>query len=731
MPKKTFPLRALTVFFVCTITTLVLGVNTFMHIQTFNASFFLAEQQRSKALAQAILEDVDRLGLAMSIDDMAGLLARHCYQLYELNKEDGITSIFVLSQDATIIAHSDTSIESDSKIESKVIINALHNKSVNTVIDKAVLYTLIPIGFKSNAFIVVGWNRSNFDAAVRRLLLSSLVLFFISAIVASIISWLLLSYVFKQLDSARCAAESATNAKSSFLANMSHDIRTPMNAIIGLSRLLQETELTEKQRNYLEIIHASGRSLLGIVNDILDFSKIEADKVEIESLPISIKKIVNEVYCITHLQASEKKIDFKVYIAPDIPENLLGDSLRLTQVLLNLLNNAIKFTSKGMIVLEVQLIAKESKQVSLRFSVRDSGIGISKEQAARLFTAFTQADNSTTRKYGGTGLGLVICQRLIALMGGKIALESSEGRGSCFYFTLPFKIDTAKLKLANLQEVSISEKKAKMNASYLKGKKVLLIDDNFINQMVAREILESYGIQTVTGSNGIDAVKLVLSGDETFDLVLMDVQMPEMDGYEACRTIRQNKKYEALPIIALTAHALEEEKQKCLNAGMNDHLAKPIEPDYLLQILLQWIPESGTLEEVKTVEATDDEAQSTNKVYTDYIYSISEIDADRVLTRLSGDSEFFVSLLKEFKRTWSDAYERLYKCIESGDVEKARAVAHSLHGVAGTLGMMNVMNLAFKIEKAILNKENSETQKDIEELKIHLDSILESLTKLP
>ena len=392
------------------------------------------------------------------------------------------------------------------------------------------------------------------------------------------------------LRKAKEQAEAAAKTKSMFLANMSHEIRTPMNAIIGMAHLCLRTELNAKQRDYVQKIHGAGISLLGILNDILDFSKIEAGKLEMEAIGFTLDEVLGSVSTLVGSRAHDKGLELLFHAPGDVPQHLVGDPLRLEQILINLLNNAIKFTEHGQISVAVRLVAQVGKRVRLRFDVRDTGIGMSPEQSARLFRAFTQADGSITRKYGGTGLGLTICKRLVELMGGAIGVESRPGAGSTFSFTARFDLgELAPFAPAPADAPSAGE--TDRPRVRLDGARILLAEDNDVNQQIATELLRGAGARVTVANDGQEAVEQALAGldGEPYDLILMDVQMPRMDGYQATRRLRADQRLRELPIIAMTAHALVEERQRCLDAGMNDHIAKPVEPELMFRTLRRWI----------------------------------------------------------------------------------------------------------------------------------------------
>ncbi len=393
-----------------------------------------------------------------------------------------------------------------------------------------------------------------------------------------------------EMRKARDMAEKSAQAKSEFLANMSHEIRTPMNAILGMTRLLFQTELTSRQHDYLSKTEQSATLLLRVINDILDFSKIEAGKLEMEHIPFSLDSVLRGISDITAAQVADKNLPLGVVAAPALPDTLIGDPTRLKQILLNLVNNAVKFTNKGAIDVRADMVRHHGARAMMRFSVSDTGIGMTEEQVKNLFNPFSQADTSTTRKYGGTGLGLAICKRLVQLMGGEIWCESRLGVGTTFSFTAEFDLPPARSGATPDPGLTVrraeTAREAALDAA-LAGSRILLAEDNEINQLIALELLRVKGFEVDVAGTGREALNLLRAAD--YDLVLMDIQMPEMDGLTAAREIRKDERYAALPILAMTAHAMAGDRELSLKAGMNDHVTKPIDPDALYAAIRRWV----------------------------------------------------------------------------------------------------------------------------------------------
>jgi PAS domain S-box-containing protein len=500
-----------------------------------------------------------------------------------------------------------------------------------------------------------------------------------------------------ELKVAKEAAERAAKVRSDFLSSMSHEIRTPMNAIVGLSHLAMKTDLTAQQHDYLSKITSSSRALLGIINDILDLSKIEAQRLTITATNFSVGKLMKEVADMFIFEAEEKGLRLSFKMSPDIPDRLMGDPLRIRQILINLIGNAIKFTQKGSVAVFVEKTDSEDSRVHLKFSVADTGIGISKEQHHLLFRPFSQLDSSSTRQYSGSGLGLVICKRLLERMDGEINMVSTPDVGTTFSFILPLarwddKQATNVKKVLPLHAEEISESVVKAIA----GARVLIVEDNRINMQVVREMLIGFGAVIEEAESGQIALEILKDKAASIDVVLLDVQMPEMDGYAVARTVRSEFKNTTLPIIALTAHAGQDEKDRCLKAGMNDHISKPIEPSVLVGTLHKWI--RGNVHELSKRE---NPLMTKGRASSDRIHTQEAINIKAALKRLSGNRVLLIQLINDFCRDYHNIGQIISEAIDSGDTPTAKRLAHTLKGVAGNLALGNIHISAKELEDSI------------------------------
>ena len=678
----------------------------------------------------------------------------------------------------------------------------------------------------------------------------------------------------KDLVAAKKSADEANKAKSDFLANMSHEIRTPMNAVIGMTHLALKTELTSKQKDYLDKIQSSANSLLGIINDILDFSKIEAGKLDMESVEFNLDDVLDNLANLVTVKAGEKEeLEVLIATAPDVPRHLVGDPLRLGQILINLANNAVKFTEAGEIVISTEVDSRQDDDVMLQFSVRDTGIGLTEEQMDKLFESFSQADTSTTRKYGGTGLGLSISKRLVEMMDGKIWVESEYGRGATFNFLARFGIGREKLKkrfegsqdlkgmkvlvvddnatsrnilndilesfsfevhLASTGEDGLEElekadpespfdlvlmdwkmpgmdgleasRKIKthphlekipavvmvtaygreelmqrserlglegflikpVNPSVLfdtilealgqkssitpqrrltdageisgeiRGAHVLLAEDNEINQQVAYEILQGAGLKVSVVDNGLKAVKAVKSN--RYDAVLMDIQMPVMDGHAATREIRNweskiqnpNSRIENIPIIAMTAHAMAGDEAKSLQAGMNGHVTKPIDPDQLFAVLAKWISPTHPTPQEGGSAAAAVEVQTTEEGLPE---SLPGFDLETGLKRLGGNRKLYRKLLVDFGSQYDRTSDEIRVALDCHDYKQAHSLVHNLKGLAGNLEAGDLLSATLEMEALVkAGHENAPVQEELDasfvKLRAALDQALAAVQTL-
>jgi CheY-like chemotaxis protein/HPt (histidine-containing phosphotransfer) domain-containing protein len=492
----------------------------------------------------------------------------------------------------------------------------------------------------------------------------------------------------KVLAEAKEKAEASSHAKEVFLAHMSHEIRTPMNAIIGMSSLLSNTELTGKQKVYLDAIRTSSKNLLSIINDILDFSKIEAGKLNVETIGFHVDKLVkNAIGSVNHLAAG-KSIMLSFKIDPQISPVVLGDPTRINQILLNLLSNAIKFTPDGKVELIAKVVKQEGKSQRICFEVKDTGIGIDASKINKIFESFSQEDDSVSRKYGGTGLGLTISKQLVELMNGKIWVESQKGMGTSFFFELD-------LNMGQYKDLPHDLQNARQSTGKLKGLRVLVVEDNQLNQFLATTILEGKGIVVETAGNGLEAIESLKN--QSFDLILMDIQMPYMGGIEATEKIRTEMNI-STPIIALTAKALTGDEKRYHEAGMNDFLSKPFEPEILLQKIQNILDLS---EPIPVVEP------QIPKTEIKVIYSL-----DKIKEVASGNDEFIQKMISIFVKNTPTLVQNMHVGLQMGDYDQIYSMAHQLKPSIDLMEIQEIAQVIRNIEDCSRNRMDLDTLSD-------------------
>ncbi|NML26217.1 response regulator [Zoogloea sp. G-4-1-14] len=501
----------------------------------------------------------------------------------------------------------------------------------------------------------------------------------------------------QELQQAYDAAEAANAAKSEFLAHMSHEIRTPMNAVLGLAQVLEREALAGHQRDMVQRIRSAGQSLLAILNDVLDLSKIEAGQLRIEPRPFRLEVLLANLDSLMGQAARAKGLALHLPAQPLPPGPLLGDGLRLEQILFNLTGNAIKFTERGDISLEIHNLPAEAGSLRIRFELRDTGIGISPEALDRLFAPFTQADAGIGRRFGGTGLGLSICKRLVELMGGEIGAESRQGAGSLFWFELPFG-----LAAADAPDTLAVAPAPRPSGPRLNGAHLLVVDDSAMNRDLVERALALEGATTTLAADGLQALQILQARPGGFDAVLMDVQMPVLDGLTATRRIREELGLSALPIIAFTAGVRDEQQAAAREAGANDVLPKPMDLEQMTVLLAHWISGPAASRAAPAQPAATSAARPSVTAGDDAGFpDIPGIDRQRAAQRLSRDRDMFLSLLELFVEDNAQAPALARQALAQGDRDSAARRMHTLRSNAGFLCALDLMESAGQLEKAI------------------------------